>query len=63
MYQMFRPQAESFVCTACDEAMQLTAVIPPLGRSVGMRLYVCPSCDRSRDVLIPAHAMSTHSGV
>jgi hypothetical protein len=39
----------------CDEAMQLTAIVPPVGGPYGLRIYVCPKCDRSRDMLIPAH--------
>ena len=41
----------------CDEAMHLMAVIPPVGGPYGLRIYVCPKCERSRDQLIPAHAL------
>jgi hypothetical protein len=41
----------------CDEAMQLMAVVPPVGGPYGLRIYVCPKCQRSRDQLIPAHAL------
>jgi hypothetical protein len=42
------------VCSACDEEMLLIAVVPPLGGSYGLQLYVCPRCEKSRDLLIPA---------
>ncbi len=35
MTQMFRPSSDAFVCPACNEDMQLTAVIPPVGGSYG----------------------------
>jgi hypothetical protein len=38
----------------CEEAMQLMAVVPPVGGPYGLRIYVCPKCERSRDMLIPA---------
>ena len=56
MTQMFRPSSDAFVCPACDEDMQLTAVIPPVGGSYGLRVYVCPCCDRSKDMLVPAQS-------
>jgi len=56
MTQMFRPSSDAFVCPACDEDMQLTAVIPPVGGSYGLRVYVCPGCDRSKDMLVPAQS-------
>ena len=31
------------------------AVVPPVGGPYGLKIYVCPKCDRSRDMLIPAH--------
>jgi hypothetical protein len=42
----------------CDEAMHLMAVIPPVGDPYGLRIYVCPRCERTRDLLIPAHSVS-----
>ena len=38
----------------CDEAMQLMAVVPPVGGPYGLRIYVCPKCERWRNQLIPA---------
>jgi hypothetical protein len=38
----------------CEAAMQLMAVVPPVGAPYGLRIYVCPKCERSRDMLIPA---------
>ena len=40
----------------CDEAMQLMADVSPVGGPYGLRIYVCPKCERSLDQLIPAHA-------
>jgi hypothetical protein len=40
-----------------DEAMQLMAVVPPVGGLYGLRIYVCPRCERTRDMLIPALAL------
>ena len=39
-----------------DEAMQLMADVSPVGGPYGLRIYVCPKCERSLDQLIPAHA-------
>jgi hypothetical protein len=41
----------------CDEAMQLMAIVPPVGGPYGLRIYVCPRCERTRDMLIPAPAL------
>jgi len=41
----------------CEEAMHLMAVVPPVGGQYGLRIYVCPKCDRSRDQLVPAHSL------
>jgi hypothetical protein len=38
----------------CDKAMPLMAVIPPVGGPYELRIYMCPNCERSRDLLIPA---------
>jgi hypothetical protein len=40
----------------CDEAMNLMAIVPPVGGPYGLRIYVCHRCERTRDLLIPAHA-------
>ena len=42
----------------CDVAMKLMAVVPPVGGPYGLQVYVCPTCERTRDRLIPAHAFS-----
>jgi hypothetical protein len=34
------PVAVSPFC--CDEAMHLMAVVPPVGGSYGLRIYICP---------------------
>jgi hypothetical protein len=39
----------------CDAAMKLTGVVPPVGGPYGLQIYVCLKCDRTRDLLIPAH--------
>ena len=39
MTQMFRPSSDAFVCPACDEDMQLTAVIPPVGVKTDAEIY------------------------
>ena len=41
----------------CDDAMNLMAVVPPVGGPYGLRIYVCPRCARTRDLLIPTHAL------
>jgi hypothetical protein len=41
-------------CSACDEVMHLEAIVPPVGGPYGLRIYVCPKCERSRDLLVPA---------
>jgi hypothetical protein len=51
----------NLVCSDCDEEMHLIAVVPPLGGPYGLRLYVCPRCDRSKDVLIPQSAKESRA--
>ena len=39
----------------CDDVMHLRAVVPPAGGPYELRIYFCPKCERSRDMLIPNH--------
>ena len=58
---MFRPPTDGLICSSCEQQMHLTAVIPPVGGGYGLVVYVCPRCERSRDLLMPAfhgHARS-----
>jgi hypothetical protein len=45
----------------CDDVMRLMAVVPPVGGSYGLRVYVCLKCGRPRDMLIPARAFRASS--
>jgi hypothetical protein len=35
----------------CDDAMQLMAVVPPVGGPYGLRIYVCPGANERETCL------------
>jgi hypothetical protein len=39
--------------------MKLDVYIPPIGKSEGMAVYVCPECDRLQDKFIPPAGRSS----
>jgi hypothetical protein len=39
-------------CSACDNEMDLTVIIPPLSGSYGLKVYSCQRCGRSQDYLV-----------
>jgi hypothetical protein len=41
-------------CSACNERMELTVLIPPLGSPYGLKVFSCPRCGRSQEFLVGA---------
>ena len=39
-------------CSACDNKMDLTVLIPPFGSPYGLKVYTCARCGRSVDYLV-----------
>ena len=47
----FKQRADIPRCAACDNDMDLTVIIPPVGSPYGLKVYTCPRCGRSEDYL------------
>jgi hypothetical protein len=52
MAPMFKRPADSPKCSACDNEMDLTVIIPPFGSPYGLKVYTCRRCGRSQDYLV-----------
>jgi predicted RNA-binding Zn-ribbon protein involved in translation (DUF1610 family) len=54
MTAMLKRPKDAPQCSACDERMELTVLIPPFGSPYGLKVFSCPRCGRSQDVLVMA---------